>query len=132
MQATVRIKRMTSKDVQTKKGMMKNLSMLVVTGKGEEMWIGGWPNAITKTWKEGDTVDLEVEQNGKYWNFKTQAAQNGHDAGVSYDIAKDIQDIKSELIKMKVSLQDILKAVSGGLEFGEEVPSPSDGDDEPF
>ncbi len=32
----------------------------------------GFGSALTKTWKDGDTVDIELEQSGQYWNFSVK------------------------------------------------------------
>lgn len=34
------------------------------------MWLSGFAGEQTKYWKEGDTVHIEVEENGQYLNFK--------------------------------------------------------------
>lgn len=129
MLAKVTIKRMTSKDVSTKKGIKKNLSLLVTTSKGVDMWVGGWPNDVTRGWREGDQVELDLEQRGKYWNFKPPVGDsfngNGGDNGVSYEIFKDIQEIKSnveKILKMVTSTGHVMGSVS------EEPPVPRDED----
>lgn len=42
---------------------------LIDTTDGRKM--SGFANQTNRTWHEGDTVEVEVEQNGQYWNFKT-------------------------------------------------------------
>ena len=49
---------------------------LVVPRKdgGKDTWITGFGSDITKTWKAGDTVDVDVAQDEKgYWGFKENA-----------------------------------------------------------
>jgi len=36
-----------------------------------DIWISGFGNSQTKTWDVGSKVDIEITQNGEYWNFKT-------------------------------------------------------------
>ena len=33
--------------------------------------MSGFSNPTAKTWQQGDEVEIEVEKNGEYWNFKT-------------------------------------------------------------
>lgn len=42
----------------------------IKTNEHGDKWISGFGSFGNKNWKEGDTVDIEVEQKGKYWNFK--------------------------------------------------------------
>jgi uncharacterized protein YjdB len=32
--------------------------------------MSGFANQTNRNWRQGDTVEVEVEQNGQYWNFK--------------------------------------------------------------
>lgn len=36
-----------------------------------DKWLSGFDNKITCNWKEGDVVEVDVEQKGEYLNFKT-------------------------------------------------------------
>lgn len=38
--------------------------------------VSGFGNQTTRTWKEGDDLDLDLEQKGQYWNFKTIKKDN--------------------------------------------------------
>src|ERR1041385_2426123 len=71
MKVRVTVKKKTTEMIQTKYGKKEKTNLQVLTEKGKTLWVGGFSNAITQLWKEGDDLDLEVEQNGKYWNFKT-------------------------------------------------------------
>jgi hypothetical protein len=42
---------------------------LLDTTDGRKM--SGFSNPTAKTWQQGDEVEIDVEQNGQYWNFKT-------------------------------------------------------------
>lgn len=39
--------------------------------------ISGFGNPVTRTWHEGDEVEMDVEQKGEYWNFKTVKKEEG-------------------------------------------------------
>lgn len=42
---------------------------LLDTTDGRKM--SGFSNPTAKTWQQGDEIEIEVEKNGEYWNFKT-------------------------------------------------------------
>lgn len=44
-------------------------SLGIKTQEHGEKWLSGFDNAQTKDWKQGDTVEIEVEQKGDYLNF---------------------------------------------------------------
>lgn len=35
-----------------------------------DKWIGGFGSRDNQSWREGDVVDVEIENNGQYLNFK--------------------------------------------------------------
>lgn len=37
---------------------------------GKGVWLKGFGDAMTETWSAGDTVDIDIEQNGEYFNWK--------------------------------------------------------------
>ena len=41
-----------------------------------DKYIGGFVNKDNENWKEGDTVDIIVKQNGEYLNFETPKAED--------------------------------------------------------
>jgi hypothetical protein len=45
---------------------------LIVASKdgGRDTWISGFGSEITKTWRAGDAIDVDVVKNGEYWNFE--------------------------------------------------------------
>lgn len=43
--------------------------------EGYQDWLSGFENAVTKSWKEGDTVQILIEKSGDYTNFRTQPKQ---------------------------------------------------------
>lgn len=50
-------------------------SILTLDKNGNDLWLSGFGNNTTESWRDGQSVDLEVykeEYNGKeYWKFKT-------------------------------------------------------------
>jgi len=41
-----------------------------------DKYLGGFVNKDNENWKEGDTVDIIVKQNGEYLNFETPKAED--------------------------------------------------------
>lgn len=48
---------------------------LLDTTDGRKM--SGFSNPIAKTWQQGDEIEIDVEKNGEYWNFKTPKPEVG-------------------------------------------------------
>lgn len=46
------------------------VSLGIMTNVHQERWLSGFDNKDTAAWKEGDTVQIDVEEKGEYLNFK--------------------------------------------------------------
>lgn len=68
MKAKVKIKRKVTKDIETKHGTKTLYSMLLMSGN-KELWASCFSAPVSDAWKEGDTVELELVKNGKFWNI---------------------------------------------------------------
>lgn len=42
----------------------------IKTQEHGDTWVSGFDGPITKNWKVGDLVDIEIEQKGEYFNFR--------------------------------------------------------------
>lgn len=121
MKSTVKIKRISSRDVQTKYGTKRNLSLLVTTSKGQEIWVSGFMTDENKKWKEGDSVELDVEKSGKYWNFKNPPKES-----VDSNLSGALEAIREEL-------QAIRRLLEVGVPpSGNESNNPPPHDDSDF
>lgn len=121
MKSTVKIKRISSRDVQTKYGTRRNLSLLVTTSKGQEIWVYGFMTDENKKWKEGDSVELDVEKKGNYWNFKNPTKES---VG---------SNLSGELAAIREELQAIRRLLEVGVPpSGNESNNPSPHDDSYF
>lgn len=71
---------------------------LLDTTDGRTM--SGFANPTTRTWQQGDEVEVEVKQNGQYWNFETPKKEVA--AGVNQEqmdrIEKMLTAIHSHLV----------------------------------
>ena len=73
--------------------------------------VSGFGNTLTESWKEGDEVDIILEQKGEYWNFKTPKAG-------------DNSDLINEIHKRVSKLED--HVFGAGTKVAEDAPNPID------
>lgn len=59
--------------------------------------MSGFSNPTTQTWQQGDEVEIEVDKNGEYWNFKTPKKEAG--AGVNQEQMDRIEKMVTALYK---------------------------------
>jgi len=38
--------------------------------QNKDIWLSGFGDAMTETWSAGDTVDVDIVQNGEYYNWQ--------------------------------------------------------------
>jgi len=49
----------------------ESCQILTTNSQGQETWISGFGSEITRTWKSGDEINVDVKQNDRgYWNFE--------------------------------------------------------------
>ena len=51
----------------------ESCQILTTNSQGQDVWLSGFGSTITHTWENGDSVDVDLEQRGQYWNFKENA-----------------------------------------------------------
>lgn len=94
----------------------------IQTNEHGAAWLSGFENESTKAWKEGDTVEIEIEKNGEYLNFSTPKTQR---SGLD---PKFVRDVLAELHAIRVK-QDIvdkkLNAIWDKLNPKDEPPMPN-------
>ena len=49
----------------------------IQTNQNGDKWVGGFSNETNKAWNVGDSVDIDVTQNGDWLNFKEVKATDG-------------------------------------------------------
>lgn len=79
--AKIKIEKILHKDGVSQSGKSWCKCSIKTIGKsGQDFWLNGWGNATTKSWKDGQTVELEVyqeEYNSKMqWKFKEPVERN--------------------------------------------------------
>ena len=99
--------------LKTKDG--RNYTRLVIKCKeyGDKM-LSGFDSIQTQSWREGDTVECEVEQKGEYLNFKLPNKQDL--------VSKQLEQILNNQATIKLMLVKIGQAVVPQPK--EEVPYP--------
>lgn len=71
-------------------------------------WISGFEGAETKTWKEGDTVEVDIKENGEYLNFTTpKKVQSGMDEAQAYQI----KQASESAYAANIGIQQLTKAL---------------------
>lgn len=63
----IQIVRISKKSVLTKKGPANKISVQDQNGT----WYSCFYHPMTDAWKQGDVIDVEVKQNGDFWNIIT-------------------------------------------------------------
>lgn len=73
--------------------------LVIKTADGKSL--SGFDSIQTQNWREGDEVEVEVEQKGEYLNFKLPNKQDG--------ISRGLEVIQNQLTKILMLLQDVHK-----------------------
>lgn len=81
------IERVFRKNVETKYGIKPNVA--IKTNQHGDKWLSTFKVDGTEDWKDGDTVNIEVQQKGDYLNFVPQTA------GSNSDLAERVAKLES-------------------------------------
>lgn len=103
MQVTITKIYTTDKDKQgnplkSKKGAPYT-RMSIKTQEHGEKWLSGFQNADNKEWKEGDTVEIVVKENGEYLNFETPKKED--------KVVEVMEKVLNKLTSMNLDIQII-------------------------
>lgn len=89
------------------------------TKENKDVFISGFGDGVTKTWNPGDKVDVDLSQSqdGKYWNFKTNANSKPSES----PIVKLLKEISAKLdylnpnkaAKVEPTMQDLADTFGG-------------------
>jgi len=58
--------------------------------------VSGFGSELTRNWREGDEVEIDIEQKGEYWNFKTVKKEGG---GVNQEQMDRIEKMVTDIHK---------------------------------
>lgn len=94
-----------------------------------ERWISGFGNQTNSAWKEGDKVEVIIEQKGEYLNFETPKKEDKVDAKIE-QVLNAIVGIRIELAGMNERLNRLVGAKADYPEVSNETAfdEPSDED----
>lgn len=82
----------------TKDGRPYTRTIVKLQEYGDKL-ISGFGNAYNAQWKEGDQVDIIVEQKGEYLNFTTPKKEDA--------TKEELEQIKNKLTSIVISLEQI-------------------------
>lgn len=75
--------------LKTKQG--KPYTRVIIQTEEHEKPLSGFETDVTKAWTEGSTAEIEVKQNGEYWNFslpKKETVQTEDMKAIKEDVEK--------------------------------------------
>jgi hypothetical protein len=76
--------------------------------------VSGFRNAVSAEWKIGDEVEMDIEQKGEYWNFKTVKKEGG---GVNQEQMDRIEKMVAEIYRHVVPAQSAQKPATDPNDF---------------
>jgi hypothetical protein len=117
----LKIERLSRKEVNTPNGRQPTAWKLGVLN--EKVWYSCFANDWNQGWKEGQTIDVEVKQNGNFWNIlppKKQAQSND-------DLDAKLSQLMIEILEIKKLIVGMKDAKCSGPE--EEPPVPDDSEE---
>lgn len=116
----LKIEEITTANVNTKYGTKKMYKFLC-----DGISYSCFEDQRIKGWKVGDTVDVEVEQNGKYHNIKLPKL----DRGFNPASGQVLEAVKAQLERIEKKLDRLLGSTT--TIQNDDVPPPCD-EDAPF
>ncbi len=74
--------------------------MSIKTEEHGDRWISGFKNKGNESWKQGDTVEVIIKENGQYLNFDTPKPNDVNNEKLE-DIMKMLTEIKLDVKAIK-------------------------------
>ena len=74
-----------------------------------DKWLSGFDGQQTSSWKEGDTVEVEVEQKGDYLNFSVPKKSGG--GGLPDNQLALLKQAASEAYNARLAIQALSRAL---------------------
>ncbi len=108
----------TIEDTEGKYGPQKRIVFREAM-EGGDRTVSGWvplKSFNSDEWKEGSSLELEISQNGKYWNFKLPTKQD--------QVKNEVMDALRELYKKLNQLEDQMKEVKSLLTKDSDISFP--------
>lgn len=96
-------------ELKSKKGVPYTRMSIKANEYGDK-WISGFQNKDNKDWKEGDTVEVEIKENGEYLNFETPKKEDIA-SGQMTNILNILTTIKANQSLQWESLEEIREKI---------------------
>jgi len=98
----VTLTRVFKKSIETKNGPATKVA--IKTNRHGNNWISGFENSTNKDWSEGDQVEIEVEKNGDFLNFKTPSKKAEAKSDSKMD---EVHAMLKELLEVNIRILKI-------------------------
>lgn len=108
-------------ELKSKKGIPYTRMSIKAQEYGDK-WISGFQNKDNKDWKEGDTVEVEIKENGEYLNFETPKKEEVV-LGQMTEVLNGIRTLKNNDSMIFDSLEEIREKI--GLSKFKLPPAPN-------
>lgn len=105
-------------------------SLRIKTAEHGDKILSGFENPQNKDWKVGDTVEIDVEQNGEYWNFSTPKLPKGY--SLPSQTQEDIAFLKIAVGRCIAKLDELLMLTGGKATAKIEYPEDDEYQGMPF
>lgn len=125
------------KDVNTRFGPKKKFS-IKATGHnlGSNEFLGVWLSSATQDWKVGDEVEVVdvVEETGGDGKVYRNVIMPKSSGGLPPEVAKSIEELKSDMVRVKLAIATLEKKVFPATIQGTDIPYPENdlSEDVPF
>lgn len=96
-------------ELKSKKGIPYTRMSIKAQEYGDK-WISGFQNKDNKDWKEGDTVEVEIKENGEYLNFETPKKEEVANGQIT-DILNKLVTVKMMVTEIHEAQKEIIKAL---------------------
>lgn len=88
--------------------------------------VSGFGNPTSRTWKQGDEVEIDIEKKGEYWNFKTVKKESGINQDQIDRIEKMVAAIHSHILNNSTAKATSADNRSALPDYPEEEINPED------
>jgi len=118
------IEKISRKQVTTSRGESWSIRVL-----SSDVWYSAWAAEWNRGWREGQTINVKIKQNGNFWNIVGPEAQEvPSDSKILDEILNNQTQIMKEILEIK-KLLDPPKKIKKPIE--PEEPPPHTEEDMP-
>ena len=101
------------------------VSLGIMTEQHGDKWLSGFDSPETAKWQVGDTVEIEIQTNGDYLNFKLPKKVSSHSSEPTGDYSAKVLNYLT--FKITPMLQEILEKLPKSIDYPEYIPEKHDG-----